>query len=334
MTSPLISVIIPVYNVEKHLRRCLDSLLAQTISSFEAILINDGSTDTSGSICDEYAGKDERFKVFHTANSGVSAARNLGLAHATAEYITFIDSDDSVEQNYLELMLAASVNDDLVIMGVKFTLPNGVIEKIESYTADHFKINKSLPFKAFDNSSYHFVYSKRYKRDILEKGAISFDTTLSMGEDTLFVLQYLKLCKKVIILGNTPYHYYRYGGGTLSSKRLDTYIRIDAANAKIAALLNEWQPGAATTPSMKRRFWLSFYYASFYILQDKNTNFTTKLQQLKETFSRTRSYLSLSDIWAMTHMEHPVFRLLLSLRFPICLLLAYNFLSYISTRSK
>ncbi len=334
MTSPLISVIIPVYNVEKHLRRCLDSLQAQTFANFEAILVDDGSSDTSGLICDEYARKDKRFKVYHTTNRGVSAARNLALSNISGKYFTFIDSDDAIEQNHLELLLSPSDSADMVISGIKFTAPNGDLIKAESYIPEQIEPGVGFPYHIFDNEIYLYSVSKRYKKNLLNLSNLSFDSTLDMGEDTLFVLQYLKLCKKVIILGNTPYHYYRYGEGTLSSRRLDTYIRIDAANEKIATFLNDWHPGAGSSPAMKRRFWLSFYYASFYILQDKTVNFTTKLKQLKATFSRTRKALSTSDIWSMTHMEQPVFRLLLSLRFPICLLLAYNFLSYISARSK
>ena len=96
------SIIIPVYNSEKALRRCLDSILAQTMTDYECLLIDDGSTDSSGRICDEYAAKDERFRVFHKENGGVSSARNVGLDNAKGEWITFVDSDDSVEESFLE----------------------------------------------------------------------------------------------------------------------------------------------------------------------------------------------------------------------------------------
>ena len=101
-SNPLVSVIIPVYNVEKYLRRCLDSVLAQTYTNFEAILVDDGSTDDSGAICDEYAARDNRFVVIHKQNEGVSIARLTAFEHSKGEFITFIDSDDSINFNYID----------------------------------------------------------------------------------------------------------------------------------------------------------------------------------------------------------------------------------------
>ena len=98
---PKISVIVPVYNTEKYLHRCVDSILAQTFTDFELLLIDDGSTDSSGAICDEYAQKDSRVRVFHKENGGASSARNLGLDNATGEWITFCDSDDFVYSYWL-----------------------------------------------------------------------------------------------------------------------------------------------------------------------------------------------------------------------------------------
>src|SRR5690606_27364966 len=125
---PKVSVIIPVYNAEKYLRECLDSVLAQTFTDFEVLLINDGSTDASGKICDEYAEKDSRIKVFHKENGGVSSARNLGLDNAKGEWISFVDSDDTIEQETLAT-LANEVKDldiDGVIFGYKKLINNKV----------------------------------------------------------------------------------------------------------------------------------------------------------------------------------------------------------------
>ena len=99
-TKPKISVIVPVYNVEKYLRRCVDSILTQTFTDFEVLLIDDGSTDGSGKICDEYAKKDKRVRVFHKENGGVSSARNLGLDNVRGRYVTFVDADDKISPDY------------------------------------------------------------------------------------------------------------------------------------------------------------------------------------------------------------------------------------------
>ena len=118
-TSPKISIIVPVYKVEKYLCRCLDSIVAQTFTDWECILIDDGSPDNSGKICDEYAEKDGRFRVIHQENAGVSAARNAGLDAARGEWIGFVDSDDWVESNMYEYLYnnALETKSDVVICG-------------------------------------------------------------------------------------------------------------------------------------------------------------------------------------------------------------------------
>ena len=102
----LISVIVPVYNAEKYLCRCIDSILAQTYKDFELLLIDDGSKDSSGAICDEYAAKDSRVRVFHKENGGVGFARNVGLDHAQGDWVTFVDSDDWVDVCWLQWVMA------------------------------------------------------------------------------------------------------------------------------------------------------------------------------------------------------------------------------------
>lgn len=103
----LISVIVPVYNVRRYLRQCLESLASQDYPSFEIVLVDDGSTDGSGRICDEYATRNKRFSVVHQSNAGLSAARNVGLAHAHGRYVSFVDSDDWVAENYLSMLMTA-----------------------------------------------------------------------------------------------------------------------------------------------------------------------------------------------------------------------------------
>ena len=107
MDSPIISVIVPVYNVEQYLPHCIDSILTQTFTDFEVLLIDDGSTDNSGRICDEYAKKDNRIRVFHKENGGVSSARNVGLDNAEGEFLGFVDGDDILSPVYLMILLKA-----------------------------------------------------------------------------------------------------------------------------------------------------------------------------------------------------------------------------------
>ena len=111
LEKELISIIVPIYNVEKYLRQCLDSILNQTYQNFECLLINDGSLDNSADICREYVSKDSRFKYFEKENGGVSSARNLGIECSRGEYITFIDSDDWVDYDYLEVLYNSLVDE-------------------------------------------------------------------------------------------------------------------------------------------------------------------------------------------------------------------------------
>ena len=118
----MVSCIIPVYNTQTYLPRCIESVLAQTFVDWEMLLIDDGSTDASGSICDEYAAKDERIRVFHKENGGISSARNVGLNYAQGEWIFFVDSDDSLPKTSLESLLSRSSDANIIAGGFFFVL--------------------------------------------------------------------------------------------------------------------------------------------------------------------------------------------------------------------
>lgn len=120
MENQLISVIVPVYNVEEYLKQCLDSILEQTFSNYEVILVNDGSTDSSGLICQEYAEKDSRIRYFEKENGGLSDARNYGIEQAQGEYLTFVDSDDFLDKMHLNVLYTALVNNNVDISIVNY----------------------------------------------------------------------------------------------------------------------------------------------------------------------------------------------------------------------
>ena len=136
--SPKISVIVPVYNVEKYLPRCIDSILSQTFKDFELLLIDDGSPDNCGKICDEYAAKDRRVRVFHKPNGGVSSARNLGLDKACGEWITFIDSDDYVAVDYLEELVSFKINSGAELVAISTKV--GETEKSVTLSNNQFSL--------------------------------------------------------------------------------------------------------------------------------------------------------------------------------------------------
>lgn len=199
--SPLISVIVPVYNAEKTLRQCVDSILGQDYRDFELLLIDDGSKDDSPAICDEYARQDERVHVLHKPNGGVSSARNLGLENAHGEWISFVDSDDFLTYGYFD-NVDGSV-EDLLVRGYK-NFKNGHIN--DDLSVDY--IPKGLSLCVFVenyllNPILRGPVFKFYKRFLLD--GISFNTDMKIGEDAHFVYRYLVKCQSYKLLSGGEY---------------------------------------------------------------------------------------------------------------------------------
>ena len=205
----LISVIIPVYNVEKYLNKCLDSVISQTYNNIEIILIDDGSPDKCGVICDEYSKKDKRIKVIHKNNEGVSIARNLGIEKAKGEYITFIDSDDYVEKNYIETLykMCKKNNSDMSICGTIDVNETGKIvsesKKINKNMTNVEALQELLEEKHFNN----VVWAKLYKLSLLDN--IKFKENIKIAEDIDVIYKVLDKTTKVSIDTNNILYYYR-----------------------------------------------------------------------------------------------------------------------------
>jgi len=217
MSEPKISVIVPIYKAEKYLVHCINSILAQTFTDFELLLIDDGSPDNSGKICDEYAKKDFRVKVFHVINRGVSSARNIGLDNAKGIWIFFIDSDDWIGEDYLNDLLSKSEDSQCVFSGYTEFISNGCYiensiklkDKIDIYTES---------FNQLDNLSlFNYCWGKLYRRDIIELKQLRFSLDYSYGEDKLFVLQYILQIDYVSISESISY-IYRITANGLSKK--------------------------------------------------------------------------------------------------------------------
>lgn len=209
MRTPTISVIVPVYNAEKYLPKCLESILSQTFTDFELLLIDDGSTDNSSKICDNYASKDNRIRVFHKENGGVSSTRNRGIKESQGKWIVFVDSDDWVGTEYLQSMFCDSKTSDLSMQGYKIIRVNGE-EEVHKFDSNIYTNNIML---VFCESEYKNIInspiSKLFKREIIEINNIQFDNSISYGEDHLFVLEYLKYVKNVYISNISDYYYYQ-----------------------------------------------------------------------------------------------------------------------------
>lgn len=235
---PKLSVIVPVYNSDRYLKKCLNSILAQTFPDFELILIDDGSTDLSGQICDEYSEKDSRIIVIHKDNTGVSDSRNFGLKKATGELITFVDADDycdhkmfehaveSLKRNDCDLLISGYVavdENDKFAYERKRTVNNWEL-KNEKQTIDYIINNVLLP----DGNGWE-VWSSYFSRKIIIDHNIRFCTSChNFAEDMGFMLEYLLFSNSVIGIPNCDYRYVRHSGSMMDNSR--DMVKLDSMN--------------------------------------------------------------------------------------------------------
>lgn len=218
--NPIISVIVPVYNTESYLRCCINSILAQTFTDFELLLVDDGSTDQSGVICDEYARQDSRVRVFHKSNSGVSSARNVGLENAIGKWIAFVDSDDHIKCNYLEYLLLKTNAEgvDLVISFPEVILIKGIfpINRYSDYliTSDKFENG----FASYDFQEHTSPWGKLYRAQIINEHKIRFNEEMCFGEDTVFFYTFLFYVNSIYVSSQIGYCYRGEIEGSLSKR--------------------------------------------------------------------------------------------------------------------
>lgn len=214
--NPLVSIIVPVYNVEEYLDECVESLANQTYPDIEIILVDDGSPDNCPQICDKWALCDNRIKVIHKENGGVSSARNAGLDVANGEWIWFVDSDDTVEANALEELLSNTDDADLIVFASSTD---------ELYTKDE---------KFFDE--YYFKYrfgfgpcNKLYRKSIIKDNGLQFDTQETVGEDLLFNITYYQYANTYRFIMPNYYHYRVRENSAMQSnneKRIEQQLRL------------------------------------------------------------------------------------------------------------
>lgn len=294
------SIIIPVYNAEKYIEKCLESLINQSYQDYEVILVDDGSKDASFSICEKLANKSDKVKVFSKENGGVSSARNLGLDKAQGQYVLFVDSDDFVSSNYLETIDKEIFDYDML----SFFLYSCVINKNGSadINEDSFKKNFIKNHYQKDNLKDFIIHTffaspcnKVYKKKIIEENNINFDTTCVCYEDLIFNLEYIKHIKNFNIIEDSLYYYRieesvahylkrKWGEPFLISKKLVNKIKEVCSIKKYKKVLP------------------TFLLYSY-------TAFTTELQFLKAT---NKNYSQLLDsmvrdkdfVFTMTHLKN------------------------------
>lgn len=241
--KPTVSIIVPVYNAEKYLRRCIDSILNQEYTDFELLLANDGSKDSSGTICDEYAAKDSRIHVIHKENTGVSDTRNTAIAHAQGTYLQFLDSDDWITPDATKLLVRAAEEHhcDMVISDFYRVVGERVSHKGD--IEDDGVLNREeFAAHMMENPAdfyYGVLWNKLYRRDLVEKYHLRMDTSISWCEDFLFNLEYM-LHAEVFYALQAPIYYYVKTKGSLASQ------------------------GMSISKTIKMKFMVFEYYNEFY----------------------------------------------------------------------
>lgn len=249
----MISIIVPVYNCIRSLPRCIGSIQSQTLTDWELLLVDDGSTDGSGSLCDQFVTSDNRIHVFHKPNGGVSSARNMGLDHAQGEYVMFCDSDDWVEPEWCEQLYLAAVENP------------GCLPVCNYYrsTPDRETLNREVQCQAleeriakedfFSLNQYELLgipWNKIFRRTILEENHVRFRLDISLGEDLVFNLDHLHCLTGGFVFINKPLYHYTVGSlESLSSKYYPDlagiyrkiYLRIKDELRSIPGAYEHWE---------------------------------------------------------------------------------------------
>ena len=314
--NPLISIIVPVYNVEDKLERCVHSLFSQTYSNIEIILIDDGSIDKSGFVCDNLLLEDSRIKVIHQKNHGVSYSRNKGIDSSKGEYICFVDSDDFVEKNYIENFIIGLRNTtDLVFQGInEINEGNKITRKIpkECYYLYENILEGIADINKY--SMFGYVCNKLYKRSIIVDNNIRFNLTINISEDRIFALQYIKYVNEMSVVAASAYNYEILTTGLTLRKRAFKDLKIAAdTNLKVALdLLEERQSERFLYDTRK-----SYIIASIGYLNSRFINKTPISTIINEINHFKNKYLNWLNYYIPVNNDQKM--LYLSLKFPTCI---------------
>lgn len=297
-----LSIIVPVYNGEKYLKKCINNILMQTYQDFELIIINDGSTDDTKVICDSLVDIDNRVKFIHKKNEGVSIARNTGLEIAKGRYIGFVDCDDSIDKDMYQSMIKNLEIQDVDCVMCSFMSmfddrnEENLFEEADKKITDN-ESKKDLILKMVaaikeDGSHNQIIMGSAcrclFKKEILDKNNLKFDKDLKYSEDLLFVLEYLELCKSIYITNDIFYFYNRKSeaGSTTQKYILGLEDNINKVNKRILEILNI--ENIKDTKIWALREITYIYTIAVNIALQKEKSFTQKITELKQMVKRRK----------------------------------------------
>lgn len=303
----MISIIVPVFNVEPYICKCLDSIIVQTYQDWECVLVDDGSTDRSGAICDEYAKNDSRFVVVHKQNEGVAKARITAFEHSKGELITFIDSDDSVSPEYLNTLSKPILEEDAdmvscdyyVVTEKEFKEPRAKLtgiyqgREIDDFIKNHFFYDKSI--ERFGMTC--FLWTKMVKRDFVLKG-LENGLGLWYGEDQISVFAMLLQCRKLVLLPDRLYYYIQHEGQARWRYDESLWDNIIIMLSRYDKLL----PNAHSIEGLRKRTWIHINKTIFKKMLPAKLDSSTFIQHLSKM--RNHPYMknfflpwSIDDTW-------------------------------------
>lgn len=320
----MISIIIPIYNAEKYIDECIESIEKQTYTNWECILVNDGSTDSSGNICNQWAKNDKRIHIIHQKNCGVSIARNNGLKKSKGEYICFIDSDDWIDENYLKLMIEHSSHCDLVVSGQIREFPNRTTTIYKPCNTEVFNISHENANKFIELSEDFLLFApheKLYKKEIITNNNIRFLEGCNYGEDLIFNFQYLQYVNNISTISDAQYHY-RILSNTLSTKFRENQFYEDYDQWKILEAF--FYKHHLLTPKAKEylyeRLWGIIYDGLFIYPQllNQSNKYLKDILSIPEIKELKKFRRTFNCSWwikqSILYRLYPIFRFYFSLR--------------------
>lgn len=253
----MLSIIIPVFNSEAYLEKCVNSVLNQTFIDFELILIDDGSSDKSSLICESFGDEDKRIKIIHQSNQGVSSARNTGLDICKGDYVMFIDSDDWINEDFCDTLMSQVSYADFVIGGYTTLNFNENLEYAMKRKKIIFPNQLGDCFdEMYENNFFNAPFSKIYRKELI--GNQRFDTSVLLGEDFLFNLEYLSKCKIIIISETTGYYYNCMNVGAATKKFRENDIKqINFLYKEGKNFLRTYCPNIIDSDVLKKRLCLN-----------------------------------------------------------------------------
>ena len=301
---PLFSIISPVYNVDKYLERCINSVVNQTFNDFEYILVDDGSTDFSGSICDEFAEKDSRIKVIHKENGGVSSARNIGIDSSKGEWIVFVDSDDTLERNALEI-ISVYLNKyqlDLLVFNTSTVYSDGQIQpstdnlNLECYYDEIALKDKLLPFACKSSSFVNALWNKTFSSSVIRRNKIYFSNRVR-GEDWLFNVQSFQCITNAMVINTSLYNYYLHSGSAMTKYVPEQFVLWEE-NWDVKKTLIQRYSLSVDVKQMRREMLVKVFYFVKEVLSVENRrdakiklSYISRSDLLKECLSAVPRFL-------------------------------------------